>query len=77
LARVRKNLLFLKKKKQKDFWHAGLGRLVAANPAPNLQKSFASFLQKRRVFLCLALLRLCHQNFKFYPATPDMPVFDH
>jgi hypothetical protein len=68
----RKRLLFLKKKKQKDFYRFGLrGRRLAFRvgfvgcatlhprhgvrlnwaASANLQKFFASFFQKRRIFL--------------------------
>jgi hypothetical protein len=54
----RKSLLFLKKKKQKDFYFSALppseamARIV---PQHQEQKSFASFLQKRRPAFLLFL----------------------
>jgi hypothetical protein len=48
--RSRKILLFLKKKKQKDFCQFGAGRWRSRAPKPNEQKFFASFFQKRRFF---------------------------
>jgi len=43
----KEDLLFLKKKKQKDFFMLGHGRDVANAPGPELQKFFGSFFQKR------------------------------
>jgi hypothetical protein len=48
-------LLFLKKKKQKDFCSIGLG--VAIRSESSGQKFFASFFQKRSSFLVPALAK--------------------
>jgi hypothetical protein len=50
---IRKNLLFLKKKKQKDFALSGTRLLTSARQKE--QKFFASFFQKRRIWRVLAV----------------------
>jgi hypothetical protein len=44
-------LLFLKKKKQKDFLCWGMGCVAANAHAPESEKFFGSFFQKRTAFL--------------------------
>ena len=48
-----KNLLFLKKKKQKDFAYGTPSARAA--PEPNRQKFFGSFFQERTCFLPIML----------------------
>jgi hypothetical protein len=55
--KVSKNLLFLKKKKQKNFWSrdSGVGHGTATRPQE--QKFFSSFFQKRTFFLEALIVR--------------------
>jgi len=43
----RKNLLFLKKKKQKDFYHARFGAFGCTEPRPKHTKVFCSFSSEK------------------------------
>jgi hypothetical protein len=51
MMKASKNLLFLKKKKQKDFLCGGMGCGGAHAHAPEYQKFFGSFFQKRTASL--------------------------
>jgi len=43
LKKAKKNLLFLKKKKQKDFWYAGFGALGCTESRTKRTKVFCFF----------------------------------